>query len=481
MSVTALARRGYARLTTMRGETAVMLLVLVLLSMAVMAVSYHLKSDCTGAPFHPDGRSAWWASGHDTAGHPYGNQLIPCYTDIQSLWIGRDINNHVFPYIHGGITEGGQLYGGVVEYPVLSGVLMYLGAIGAHTDYEFLAQSALLLAPFGILTTILLGLLVRWWALIWVLAPPLLLYSFHNWELPVVFTSVAAIAIVVFGESTNPKTGQSRIPLRTSACVAAILLALGFCLKLYPGLFVLPLALYVLTGGRNPVRPKRSELDIRGSLAVIGTAAVTAIAVNLPFMIAGYTGWKASLDFQGKRKAVIDTNSIWYWGLRHLTDGMTPTYNSLVGVLSPLLVVLGFALAMWLGIQVWLRGNPFPWIGASGSMLCAFIVLHKVDSPQYTLWILPFFLLLRVPWSLVIVYLLADFALDVNIFRMFGIDNAHQPMKWWVMFGVQFGVWGRVVVLLAMLVLFIRAAPRYRQEFGPARILTREPAQPSLA
>ena len=29
-----------------------------------------------------------------------------CYSDIQYLWLGRDIDQHVFPYLHGSITAG---------------------------------------------------------------------------------------------------------------------------------------------------------------------------------------------------------------------------------------------------------------------------------------------------------------------------------------------------------------------------------------
>ncbi len=91
---------------------------------------------------------------------------MPCYSDLQFLWIGRDINNHVFPFIHGGIRPDGVLYGGAVEYPVLSGVLMYLGAIGAHTDTQFFVHLGDPVGAVRILVTVLLGLLVaaggRW-------------------------------------------------------------------------------------------------------------------------------------------------------------------------------------------------------------------------------------------------------------------------------------------------------------------------------
>ena len=44
-----------------------------------------------------------------------------CYSDIQKLWLGRDIDRHIFPYVTGSITPDGELHGGTVEYPVLSG------------------------------------------------------------------------------------------------------------------------------------------------------------------------------------------------------------------------------------------------------------------------------------------------------------------------------------------------------------------------
>ena len=47
-----------------------------------------------------------------------------------------------------------------------------------------------LLVPFGLAITVLLALMVRWWVLFWAATPPLVLYSFHNWELPVTATAV---------------------------------------------------------------------------------------------------------------------------------------------------------------------------------------------------------------------------------------------------------------------------------------------------
>ncbi|MFW0797142.1 hypothetical protein AAFP30_25285 [Gordonia sp. CPCC 205515] len=433
-----------------RGNMALILLVSLLTTTVAMVWSYSAKIACGGAPFLAEGRSAHWPVGDP-------NAVIPCYSDLMYLWLGRDINNHVFPYIHGGITPDGKLFGGVVEYPVLSGMFMWLGAIGAHTDTEFFQHSVWLLAPFGFAITIMLALMTRWYVLWWAATPPLVLYAFHNWELPVVATAVGAVAVMAWGSTISPRTGDRRLSVRTAAILAAILLGIGFCLKLYPGFFVLPLAAYVLTYDTD--RGRRA-LDWVGAIWVAAAAALTVIAVQLPFMLLGFEGWKAALSFQGKRKSDVDTNSIWYWGLRHLTGGQNDTYNSLVGVLSPMLIMCAFAISIYLGWRTYQRVGTFPWIGVSASMLAGFMVFHKVHSPQYTLWILPFFVLLKVPWPVIVGYLAADVALDITIFRLFGILTTNSPMQWWVITGVNIGVWVHAVLLFYGILGFVRAPLR---------------------
>ena len=88
------------------------------------------------------------------------------------------------------------------------------------------------MAPFGLLTGWMLGRLARWRALLWAIGPPLVLYAFHNWDLPVVACAVGAVYVV--------HSGRSERPLADRGAVAAVLLGLGFAFKLYPGAFVLP-------------------------------------------------------------------------------------------------------------------------------------------------------------------------------------------------------------------------------------------------
>ncbi|MYR07397.1 hypothetical protein GTV32_14255 [Gordonia sp. SID5947] len=440
-----------------RGQMAVVLLTSLLTTCLCMLWSYQAKIACGGPPFLAEGRSSHWPVGDP-------NAAIPCYSDLMYLWVGRDINNHVFPYVHGGITPDGHLFGGVVEYPVLSGMFMWLGAIGAHTDTEFFQHSVWLLIPFGLAITVMLALMTRWWVLLWAATPPLVLYAFHNWELPVVAAAVGAVAVMAWGSTISPRTDRRRLSVRTAAVLAAILLGIGFCLKLYPGFFVLPLAIYVLTYGTGPgpfgESPTRRTLDWIGAVWVAAAATITVVAIQLPFMVLGFDGWKAALSFQGKRKSDVDTNSIWYWGLRHLTGGQNDTYNSLVGLLSPILIVAAFATSVYLGWRVYRRDGLYPWIGVSASMLAGFMLFHKVHSPQYTLWILPFFVLLKIRWPVIAAYLVADLILDLTIFRLFGIYTSGSPMKWWVITGVNVGVWVHAVALAYLIVAFARAPLR---------------------
>jgi uncharacterized membrane protein len=421
------------------GATRVLLAVIVLLTGLTLLAGYANKARCVGPEFDAQGRST-----PDFTVRAYRDV---CYSDIQKLWLGRDIDLHVFPYLTGSITPEGELRGGTVEYPVLSGLLMWVAAVPSHTDGEFLAWSALLMAPFGLLTGWMLGRMARWRALLWALGPPLVLYAFHNWDLPVVACAVGAVYAVHCWRTPRP--------LADRAVVASVLLGLGFAFKLYPGAFVAPLALLVLTAPGRGAPP-----DWRGAARVVAAAVLTVVLVNLPFAIAGYEGWRASFTFQELRKVDITTNSVWYWGFRPWSEPTNLDFQATVDRLSPVLVLASFTIALAVGWRRWRRGDShYPWIGVSAAMLCGFLLLHKVHSPQYTLWLLPFFVLLRVRWGWIVAYLLADLAMYVGIFRLFYLLNAGMDVGVGGGFAAQavaIGVWGRAALLVGLFIVMLK-------------------------
>ncbi|MFB9298150.1 glycosyltransferase family 87 protein [Kibdelosporangium philippinense] len=422
---------------------------LVLLCGVTLVLGFANKDRCTGPQFDQWGRS-----------EPNFTQRAredACYSDIQYLWVGRDIDRHVFPYITGGITARGELTGGTVEYPVLTGVVIWLGALFADNDAGFLLGSAILMAPFGLVTAWMLGKLSRWRALLWSVGPPLVLYAFHNWDLPVVLCAVAAVYVMHRGWGN---AGANR-PLMDRATFAAILLGIGFTFKLYPAIFVLPLMLYVLTGGRSGQElPPDKRYNVGGMFKIAGVALLTAVLINLPFALAGFDGWRASFTFQGLRQADITTNSFWFWGFRPESDPKNTDFQDMVTVWSPILVLASFALALYLGWRRYKREGTYPWIAVSAAMLCGFLLLHKVHSPQYTLWLVPMFVLLRVHLGWAIAYYIADFAMGVGIFKWYhaiDVNKATTIYDGFTAQAVMIGVWGRAALLVGLFIAFLNA------------------------
>jgi uncharacterized membrane protein len=425
------------------------LAIMVLLCGIALVLGFANKDRCTGPNFDQWGRSE--------PGFTQRARDDACYSDIQYLWIGRDIDRHVFPYVHGSINAKGDLAGGTVEYPVLTGVLIWLGALFAHTDAGFLLGSAILMAPFGLLTAWLLGKMARWRALLWAIGPPLVLYAFHNWDLPVVLCAVAAVYVMHRGWG---KAGANR-PLIERATLASVLLGLGFTFKLYPAIFVLPLMLYVLTGGRDGKElPGNKRYDVKGMFRTAGVALLTAVLVNVPFALAGFEGWKASFTFQGLRQADITTNSFWFWGFRPESDPKNTEFQDMVSLWSPITILVSFALALYLGWRRYKREGTYPWIAVSAAMLCGFLLLHKVHSPQYTLWLVPMLVLLRVHIGWSIAYFIADFAMGVGIFRWYhaiDVGKATTIYDGFTAQAVMIGVWGRAALLVGLFVAFLNA------------------------
>jgi len=351
-----------------------------------------------------------------------------CSNDIQVLYFTRGIADHAFPYIHGHLVTtpdgGADLRGGAIEYPVLTGLVTWLPGLLATDSASYLGFTAILLAPFSLVTAWLLFRWVRLRAYYYAAAPPLIWYSFHNWDLLVVAATVAAFY----------QWWKHRM------IAAAILLGVGGAVKLWPLFFLAPLVLARLRD--------RARID---ALLVLLAGAGTFALINLPFVLANPGGWWASYEFQALRNADVTTNSIWYWAFP--PDGLG---RGTLNVLVPVLLAVAFLIALGYG---WVRGrreDGYPFLGVSAAMLVAYLLLNKVHSPQYALWLLPFFVLLRVRWGWWAAYMTLDAVLYVGLFRWFydlsrGVDFGLAKQA------LIIGVWGRAAMLVLMFVLFLRA------------------------
>lgn len=340
-SVTRHARPAVAWLTA--GGSGALLAV----GMLNLVVAFAIKAPCLG---------------------PWPGRTVPghCYTDIMFLYQVRDLSAHVFPYVHGNYflgASGNVFMGhGEIEYPVLTGLLAWLTALpgGGHAPY-FVVNAAVLVAC-GAITVLLLWRLAGRRAWLFALSPVLTTFALVNWDLVSVATTVAALYCRQRGRTYY----------------AAALLALGACFKLWPGFLLVPLVLEELSAGRR-----------RRALTAGVLAASIAAAVNGPFIIANWRGWYAPFAYQAGIGLSTGT-SVWDWVTRTLPVDAVDT-------LAWAIVALGFgAIAAW-SFGVARKCGAFPFVESAFLMVSWYLVAAKDSSPQYVLWLLPLFVLLRLP------------------------------------------------------------------------------------
>jgi hypothetical protein len=357
------------------------------------------------------------------------------------------------------------------------------------------------------------------------------LYAFHNWDLLAVCATVVAFWILLrAGRPVGSAEAQSagvqsagvqsagvqsagvqsagvqsaEVPANTAAgaigsgtisrpgitqphaisrpgplVAAAIALGIGAAFKLYPLMFALPIALWLVSGGWQPEGPVRRRLTekqgpnkaptgvphrtrgrwLAALLFAAGTAGVFAL-INLPFVIAGPAGWWASFQFQWSRPIDLTTNTIWFWGFRPYSDSGNAGVQHYLGLAATATTLGALLLACVLGWLRFGRDRAYPWLPVCAAMVCGYLLFNKVHSPQFVLWLLPFFVLLRIRAGWILAYFAADAAIGVGFFRWQYLIGSGAPSGTYDALSPQFvliGVWGRAALLVALFVVFLWA------------------------
>jgi uncharacterized membrane protein len=364
-------------------------------------------------------------------GHQYE---VLCYNDLQPLFGIRGIQEGTFPYVEAEMV-GGDLANGGIEYPVLTGVFMWFAGLFTDDPNGYLKVSALLLAPFGLFTAFALGRLSGRRALLWAAAPAIVLYAFHNWDLLV----AASVAGGIWAWH------------REKPLWAAVAFAVGGAFKLFPVFFLAPLAL-----------DRLFRRDVKGAIATSAAGVGTWVAINLPFALINFDGWFATYKFHQLRLPNFD--SFWFQTWPDLTVDD-------VNRITTLLLAGTFLLILAVSIVLARRSGVYPFLQVCGALLAAFLLLNKVHSPQYTLWLLPFFVVIgtSVVWWLA--YTAVDLLVYVGVFRWFfnGAESARTAMR--------YGVWGRAALLLLLIGVFLFSKSALRDE-GEDRATGDEPLVP---
>jgi uncharacterized membrane protein len=340
-----------------------------------------------------------------------------CYSDVQALYTARGINHGVFPYIHGTLRNGSPAQG-AIEYPVLTGLFMW--AVGQVTTgvRQYVELSAVLLGAATLSGSFLLARLKGLRALLWPLAPAVVLYAFHNWDM----LAVLAVIVGILFWSQDRKGA------------AAIAFGVGAALKLFPLLFLPALFFESMFDGR----PRRGVSNV---LAGAGSF----VAFNIPIAAINIRGWWATYLFQSIRPPNHD--SLWSLGARLVGNPDVTQIN----IASATLILVSLIAIYWGAWVLARRTDHYPFLQVCAATLAAVLLWSKVQSPQYTLWILPFFVILDMSllwWAL---YSIVDVLVYVGIFRFF-YDYSRVASATF-----HLGVWLRTGLLLALVPAFLYA------------------------
>jgi uncharacterized membrane protein len=410
--------------------------------------------------------------------HPYTDEYQYtrlCYTDTYVLYTAEGLNARV--------GANGQPDGRVsvpyrdhpVEYPPVIGGLMWtaaeLTALIHHGDgpdvsgihaTTFFDITALGLAACALISTFtvaqLAGRTRQWDAVMVAASPVLLMHAFTNWDL-------AAVALTGLGLWVWSR-GSPHAPLW-----AGVLFGLGIATKLYPLLVLLAIVMLCV----------RAE-KLRAAATAIGGAVVGVAAMYLPAVVLSHQtpaaiyaksflfpsagcsgahmlrGWRWFLSLSQTRGT--DWGSIWLVVQHAFGGGIARTLNPTLGcgaAPSKLNLISAFAVGVVIvAVLVLVAVAPRrPRVAQVAFLLVAgFIMLNKVDSPQYALWLLPLAVLARPRWTEILIWQLTEVVLGAaNLYTLIAQDHSDQglPMGTYLVFIVV-----RDVVLTWLMVLVSR-------------------------
>lgn len=315
-----------------------------------------------------------------------------CYSDIRSLWYWRGLQAGEIPYLQS-----------QVEYPVLTGAFMEVGRrltvlfgsglSSAQTAQVFMGvTSVLIFALFGVLVWAHLKMHRPWDAILIAISPAILTTGLINWDALVV--ALTSLSLLAWARKQSIWTG--------------VWLGLAISAKLYPVLLLVPLAVLTARSGKW-----------RQLWTTLGATAASWLAVNLPVFLATPSGWLYFWTFNTDRGA--DYGSIWYAlnlvGVPqvHGDISLGGLEMSKFSLMVALLMVVGTLAIMALLL---LAPNRPRLAQGAFLMVALFLMVNKVYSPQYVLWLLPLVVLARPKWLDWLMFSLAETVYYVAIWAL---------------------------------------------------------------
>ena len=374
----AVQRRGWAPAT-----------VIMVLAYIVLLGAYVQKSPCL----------------HTNPGWSNGLQFrYGCYSDVIPLYGDEGLNRPgIFPYQYswrdGQGTSSQQVH--YTEYPVLTGVLMWANAKftegyralasslvwlpQSRDDIVFFDFCALFSAVFWLISVRCLTRMTQrrvWDGAIAALSPLVIVQAFTNYDM-------LAIAFAT--------TGMLAWSRRRPA-LAGALIGLGAAAKLYPILLLIPMFALCVRAGKW-----------KQWLAAAATAGACWAVVNAPIALLFPRGWSELFRLNSARPA--DTDSIYNvvahfmgWGGFDGPLGAQQTPTRLNEFVAIALAACSLAI-----VTIGISAPRRPRIAQLAFLIVsAFLLVNKVWSPQYSLWLIPLAVLAVPRWKPLLAWMVVD-------------------------------------------------------------------------
>ncbi len=424
-----------------------------------------------------------------------------CYSDIVPLYSSEKLSEGKTPYIDH-----------PVEYPVVIGAAMEAAAqvAKAAPADKFSQRNALFFDATAILLTIAAIIAVvctalttgrrRMDAVLLAGAPLLAFHAFTNWDLLAV--AFAAAGMLAWA--------------RKAPAVAGLLIGFGGATKAYPMLLLIALGFLAYRAGRMRVWAKCTAWAVAALAATY--AAVWPFAGS--YLAADGTShnnlWRF-VELNQMRPADWDSLP---FVLQYLGANFTAA-RLLVWTVVPALVILAFVVAWWRTVRAAVIGSgalivlavavnlaaaytrarggaiPYQVLNASGEVgavvlfalvgyfvltaprrprvpqvaflvVAAFLLANKVDSPQYSLWLLPLAALAYPRWRPLMVWQLIEILEVVLRYLFFTFSDSTASGKAGVAEGWFVAAASlRQLAVLGICALIVRSL--YRPEFDPVR------------